>query len=49
MYKYKLISTKNENFDSLILREYTNKKYLQSLHRLNRSLMCVFDKKQDSI
>lgn len=49
MYKYKLMSTKNVNFDSLIFREYADKKYLQSLHRLNRPVICVFDKKHDSL
>lgn len=43
MYKYKISSTKNINFDSLIFREYPDKKYLQSLHRLNRPAVCIYD------
>lgn len=49
MYKYKLMSTKNVNFDCLIFRDYSDKKYLQSLHRLNRPVICVFDKKHDDL
>ena len=43
MYKYKISSTKNIDFDSLIFREYSDKKYLQSLHRLNRPAVCIYD------
>lgn len=43
MYKYEISSTKNINFDSLIFREYPDKKYLQSLHRLNRPAVCIYD------
>lgn len=49
MYKYKLMSTKNINFDSLIFKDYSDKKYLQSLHRLNRPVICVFDKKHNDL
>lgn len=49
MYKYKLMPTKNVNFDSLIFREYTDKKYLQSLHRLNRPAVCIYDEKDSKL
>lgn len=49
MYKYKLMSTKNINFDSLIFRDYSDKKYLQSLHRLNRPAVCIYDEKYSKL
>lgn len=49
MYKYKLMSTKNINFDSLIFRGYSDKKYLQSLHRLNRPAVCIYDEKYSKL
>lgn len=49
MYKYKISSTKNINFDSLIFREYTDKKYLQSLHRLNRPAVCIYDTEYQNV
>lgn len=49
MYKYKISSTKNINFDSLIFREYTDKTYLQSLHRLNRPAVCIYDEKDSKL
>lgn len=49
MYKYKISSTKNINFDSLIFREYADKKYLQSLHKLNRPAVCIYDEKYSKL
>lgn len=49
MYTYRIMSTKNINFDSLIFRDYNDKKYLQSLHKLNRPAICVFDEKYSKL
>lgn len=49
MYKYKITSTKNINFDSLIFRDYSDKKYLQSLHKLNRPAVCIYDEKDSKL
>lgn len=49
MYKYKITSTKNINFDSLIFRDYNDKKYLQSLHKLNRPAVCIYDEKDSKL
>lgn len=49
MYTYRIMSTKNINFDSLIFRDYNDKKYLQSLHKLNRPAICIFDEKYSKL